>query len=123
MNPFELDDTDLWLDIVEDVLERCRQFGVVTHVVVPRPRQRDPENVPPATCVDPEGWAIEDFAKNMSVEYDWQIPTLGGCSLVEFTDVAAAQRCQEGLAGAMYRGRQLLTGFFPEQAFQDRDFV
>lgn len=100
VRPEELVSDEDHADIVEDVRQECEKYGNVMSVTIPRPALTDDGKLDPA------------------------MPPVDGLGrvFVEFADREDAARAQSNLAGRKFNGHVVLTSYFDEDDYEQRDF-
>eukprot|EP01117_Protostelium_nocturnum_P018624 TRINITY_DN7835_c0_g1_i1.p2 TRINITY_DN7835_c0_g1~~TRINITY_DN7835_c0_g1_i1.p2 ORF type:complete len:530 (-),score=159.85 TRINITY_DN7835_c0_g1_i1:2404-3993(-) len=97
---FELMDEQFYEDTVEDVLNECRHFGIVKSIHMEKPHLPDEEG-------------------KLDESHVWGI----GRAFVEYSSPQEATRALLALGGRKFGGRIILTGYFDEERYRNKNFV
>lgn len=105
VTPEELQDDEEYVDIVDDINEECRKFGVVEGVRIPRPVAKKPK----------KGWQPEQMSA-VEADQNRRMDEANGVGrvYVMFGDVDTAKKAMEALGGRQFGGRTILVASVSE---------
>lgn len=86
--------------VLEDLREEAKKYGTVISMYIPRP--------PP---------------KNEQDENKIQVWWSVGSVFIEYKRKEEAVKAEQQIAGKRFNGRTIVTGFFPEERYERKDFV
>ena len=90
----DLFEDDIYNELYEDIMEECKRFGAIDHILIPRP------DLQTGICA----------------------PSVGKV-FVKFKYIIPAKQARHNLAGRTYNKRTVIASFYPEERFQSKDFL
>lgn len=108
-----LDDDD-YEDILADIRDECSRYGVVLSIHIQRAKKKKEIG---EWFVD--GQEVKGRSQTPDpIAIDWGV----GKAFVEFQRKEDAAKAQVALAGRKFNNRHVLTGFYSEEKYSNRDF-
>lgn len=99
-------------EIMEDIREECSRFGPIVSIHIPQP--------PPPKNRDDIWSASSDEPKlPEEIKISWGL----GRIYIEFESKEDCQKAHDFLAGRRYNGRTVLTGYYSEDRFANKNFA
>lgn len=111
VSPKDLYPDEDFQDLMEDVREECAKYGTIVSMHIPRP--------PPPKKKDNiwKGPFAEEDEKEEIVVH-WGV----GRVFVEYSKVEEAEKAQKALSGRKFNGRTVLSGYFSEERYKNKNF-